>query len=221
MTAANRRTMPRALQPTEPVGCRLAPGMITLLEDEIKEGLKRRGIESRFAQFASYAARTLDNTADGRSWSELSGNCRLSWYDKLYRNPLKATAEAEQFTRKLHQAVLASHSGLGRVLDMAAEKLDLKTPKTQPPVQAGIAGRSLECGQAGRDGGEDGLSGRPCASHSCRTQRVAARTLPSADRTEPGLDTRCRIVGADAVCWTCWRKWTVPPCTLPPALLCP
>ena len=35
-------------QPPEPVGCRLAPGMIALLEDEIKEGLKRRGIESRF-----------------------------------------------------------------------------------------------------------------------------------------------------------------------------
>ena len=79
----------------EPVGCYLAPGMITLLEDEIKAGLKRREIESRFAQFTSYAATTLDNTANGRSSSELSGNCRLTWYDKLYRNPLKATAEAE------------------------------------------------------------------------------------------------------------------------------
>jgi len=74
-------------QPTEPVGCPLAPGMVALLEDEIKEGMKRRGIESRFAQFAAYAARTLDNSAGDRSWSELSGNCRLSWYDKLYRNP--------------------------------------------------------------------------------------------------------------------------------------
>ena len=120
---------------TEPVGCYLAPGMVTLLEDEIKAGLKRREIESRFAQFTSYAATTLDNTANGRSSSELSGNCRLTWYDKLYRNPLKATAETEEFTRKFHKAVLAGHTGLGRVLDMSAEKLDLQATKTSPPVE--------------------------------------------------------------------------------------
>ena len=130
-------------QPPELVGCRLAPGMIALLEDEVKEGLKRRGIESRFAQFASYAATTLNNTADGRGWSELLGNGRLSWYDKLYRNPSKATAEAEQFTRKLHQAVLASRPGLGRVLDMAAEKLDWKIPKAQPPVPVASSEEAL------------------------------------------------------------------------------
>jgi len=114
-------------QTTRSVGCPLAPGIISLLENEIKEGLKQRGIEAKFAQFASYTATTLNNTADGRGWSELSGNARLSWYDKLYRNPAKATAEAEQFTRKLHQSVLASGSGVGQVLDKAAEKLDLKT----------------------------------------------------------------------------------------------
>ena len=127
---------PSGTQATQAVGCPLAPGMISLLEDEIKEGLKQRGIESKFAQFARYAASTLDSTADRRSWSELAGNCRLGWYDKLYRNPLKATAEAERFTRELHQAALDSRSGLGRVLDMAAEKLDLKIQETQPPVPA-------------------------------------------------------------------------------------
>jgi len=126
----------KSAQPPEPVGCRLAPSMITLLEDEIKEGLQKRGIESRFAQFTSYAGATLDNTADRRSWSELAGNCRLNWYDKLYRNPSKSTIEAEQFTRKLHQAVLAGDSGLGQVLEMASEKLDVKLPQGTSPVQA-------------------------------------------------------------------------------------
>ena len=46
------------------VGCPLAPGMISLLEDEVNEGLKLRGIEPNFAQFTRYAASTLDNTAD-------------------------------------------------------------------------------------------------------------------------------------------------------------
>lgn len=133
----------KTTQPPEPVGCPLAPGMITLLEDEIKAGLKRRGIEPGFAQFVSYAATNLDTTADRRSWSEIAGNCRLSWYDKLYRNPLKSTAEAEQFTRKLHQAVLANSPGLGRVLDMTAEKLDWKAPKTAPVGQVGSSEEAL------------------------------------------------------------------------------
>jgi hypothetical protein len=133
----NQSTVPAKIsQQPELVGCRLAPEIIALLEDEIKEGLKKRGIESRFARFTNYAGRTLDNSADRQGWSELAGNCRLSWYDKLYRNPLKATAETEQFTRELHQAVLAGHSGLGQVLDMSAEKLDWKKPQTQPPVQS-------------------------------------------------------------------------------------
>ena len=119
----------------EPIGCFLAPGMIALLEDEIQAGLKQREIESRFAQFVGYAATTLDNLASRHNSSELSANCRLSWYDKLYRNPIKATAESEQFTRKLHQAVLAGRTGLGRVLDMSAEKLDVKTAKAAPPVE--------------------------------------------------------------------------------------
>jgi len=126
---------PRA-RSTQPIGCPLASKIIALLEDEIKEGLKQRGIESSFAQFTSYAGSTLDSTADRNGWSELSGNCRLSWYDKLYRNPLKATAEAERFTRELHQAALDDRSGLGQVLDMAAEKLDLKIQPARPRVQA-------------------------------------------------------------------------------------
>jgi hypothetical protein len=124
----------KSVSQSQAVGCFLAPGMITLLEDEITAGLTRRQIESRFAQFVNYAAATLDKSANGHSSSELSGNCRLNWYEKLYRDPLKATAEAEQFTRKLHRAVLAGHTDLGCVLDMAAEKLDLKAEPTSPPA---------------------------------------------------------------------------------------
>ena len=140
----NSTDHPQTAQAKESAGGPLAPRMIALLENEIKEGVKKRGIESNFAQFASYAARTLDSTADRNAWSELSGNCRLGWYDKLYRNPLKATAEAERFTRELHQAVLDSRSGLGRVLDMAAEKLDLKIQPAAPPGRAASPEEALD-----------------------------------------------------------------------------
>jgi len=112
-----------------PVGEPLAPGMVELLQREIVAGLKQRNIQGNFARFKSYAAMKLNTTA-GRSGSELKGNCRLSWYDHLLRNPLRAPAEAEAFTRELHQAVIGDHRGLARTLEIAAEKLDLTRSET-------------------------------------------------------------------------------------------
>jgi hypothetical protein len=103
--------------------------MIELLQREIAAGLKRRGISANFNRFRRYAAGRLNATAR-YSGSELKGNCRLSWYDHMLRSPLKAPAEAEQFTRLLHKAAIGDHEGLGRVLAIAAAKLDLH--KRQP-----------------------------------------------------------------------------------------
>ena len=83
----------------------VGPGMMKLLQDEIVAGIKRRGITDRFARFQSYAAGRVSATAGNYTGSELTGNCRLRWYDHLMRNMLAAPAEAEQFTRELHMAV--------------------------------------------------------------------------------------------------------------------
>ena len=117
---------PEVAKQPKPVGEPLAPGMIELLQNEITAGLKRRSIQADFARFQSYAGSKLNSTAGPRTGSELTGRCRLRWYDHLLRNPLKAPAEAEEFTRLLHTAALGDHQGLARVLAIAAEKLDLK-----------------------------------------------------------------------------------------------
>jgi hypothetical protein len=92
---------------------------------EVKEGLKARNIEGNFSTFQSYAGEVLDTTA-GQTWrSELTGNCRLRWYDRMMRNSLQAAVEAEQFTRQLHEALREDHKGLDRALAMAREKMDL------------------------------------------------------------------------------------------------
>jgi hypothetical protein len=114
------------------VGSPLARGMMKLLEDEISSSLKRGGSEAAFARFNQYARGTLDRTA-GKGRSELSGNCRLPWYDGLLRDPVRAPAAAEDLSRKLHTAVLADSSWLGRVLILAGGKLEL-TPSELPAV---------------------------------------------------------------------------------------
>jgi hypothetical protein len=110
------------------VGERLAPGMMVLIQEEIAAGLQKRRIVDKFNLFRSYAARKLDSTAGDRRTSEVTGNCRLKWYDRLLRNPLQAPVEAEEFTRELHRAVLTP-GALGHVTTMAAARLDLRRPK--------------------------------------------------------------------------------------------
>jgi len=127
----------------QPVGEPLAPGIVKLLQKEVVAGLQQRRIQSNFARFQSYAAMKLTSTAR-HSGSELTGNCRLRWYDHLLRNPIEAPAEAEAFTRELHQDVIGDHRGFVRALATAAEKLDLC--RTEPGSFAVVtsAGQALE-----------------------------------------------------------------------------
>ncbi len=108
----------------ETVGEPLAPGMMKLLQDEIRAGIRGRGISDRFARFQNYAAGKLYSTSGRFTGSELTGNCRLRWYDSMLRNVLAAPIEAERFTRELHTAALNEHNGLAEVLAMASVKMD-------------------------------------------------------------------------------------------------
>jgi len=120
----------------EHLGNPLAGGMVKLLKQEILAGLKRRGIESRFARFRSFAGKKLSGSAGPHASTELTGNCRLRWYDHLLRNPVDAVGEAQEFTRQLHEDLHGDHHGLSRALATAAEKLDL--PKRKPRTFAEV-----------------------------------------------------------------------------------
>lgn len=109
------------------VGHPQAQGILELLKQEILAGYKRRGIEEQFARFTRYAAYKLDSTAGRANVSEVTGNCRLSWYDHLLRNPLDAPAECEAFTRHLHVGLMGDHNGLDRALALARLRMDRAT----------------------------------------------------------------------------------------------
>ncbi|MCE5269312.1 MAG: hypothetical protein LLG00_15655 [Planctomycetaceae bacterium] len=124
------------------IGEPLAPGMMKLLQDEIIAGIRRRGISDRFARFQSYAIGKVNSSAARFTGSELTGNCRLRWYDHMMRNFLTAPAEAERFTRELHMAAIDSRAGLAQALAIAAVKMDAgerkprKLVKVESPEQA-------------------------------------------------------------------------------------
>lgn len=110
----------------------LAPSLVELMQQEIRTGFKQRRIESRWLQFCAYAAMKMDSTSGPFTGSEVTGNCRLRWYDRLMRDPLSAPAEAERFTRQLHAALATDAAGLAQALKVAREKMDAPRSELVP-----------------------------------------------------------------------------------------
>ncbi len=125
------------------VGEPLAPSIVKLLQDEIRAGIRGRGISDRFARFQSYASMKLNSTASRFTGSELTGNCRLRWYDRMLRNVMAAPIEAERFTRQLHLAV-NGRDGLAQVLAMASVKMDAGQCKPREVVVARTPDEAIE-----------------------------------------------------------------------------
>lgn len=127
-----------------PVGDPLAPGKITLLLQEIVAGIRSRQIDSEFARWRGYMANRMDISVGQYTGSELTGQCRLKWYNRLMHNPLSAPAEAEAFTRETHQAVLRGAPGFVEVLRTAREKLDLPPRPAVPRIPVATPEQAIE-----------------------------------------------------------------------------
>jgi hypothetical protein len=118
------------------VGEPLAPGMIKLLQDELLDAFKRRGVNDRIARFQSYMIGRVTATAGKYTGSELTGNCRIKWYGQMMHNVIAAPAEAERFTRELHKIAANDREGLAKLLAIASVKMDAGPQKVRqyPPV---------------------------------------------------------------------------------------
>ena len=120
----------------------LAPGLVDILQQEILNAVRERGIADNFSRFQRYTNFKLSTSVAPYTGNELAGNCRLSWYDHMLRQPLGAVAEAEAFTRDVHSAILKDRGGLAKLLPIIADKLDLpkrearKYPKAKSPMEA-------------------------------------------------------------------------------------
>ena len=120
----------------------MASSLIEILQQEILDAARNRGVQDNLARFQRYTGYKLDASAALYTGNELAGNCRLSWYDHMQRRPMQAVGEAEQFTRDVHTAVLKDSGGLANLLPIIADKLDLpklevrKYPAVKTPQEA-------------------------------------------------------------------------------------
>ena len=129
---------------TPDVGDPLAPGKMTLLLQEIVTGIRTRQIDSEFNRWRGYMANRMDISVSHYTGSELTGQCRLKWYNRLMHNPLSAPIEAEAFTRETHQAVLRGAPGFVEVMRVAREKLDLPPRPAAPRIPVSTPDQAIE-----------------------------------------------------------------------------
>ena len=114
-------------EPSRPTGHPDSQHLLALVEAEIESGLRRRGHEAiaKREAYRSHIAGLMNASSGDRTYSDKTGNCRLTWVDRMMRRPEAATAEADQFTRQLHKAVRNETDGLHHLLRVAAARMDL------------------------------------------------------------------------------------------------
>jgi len=96
---------------------------VKLLTDEFNAELQQRQLDVQYLDMIAFFADRLDHSAGGRSFSDKTGNCRLSWFEWMMRHPIESVGVADEFTRALHDSA-SRPDGLPRLVDMAAVKLD-------------------------------------------------------------------------------------------------
>ncbi|MDR3182538.1 MAG: hypothetical protein LBT89_06400 [Planctomycetaceae bacterium] len=117
---------------------------VKLMYDEIINGLRARNITGKYEMFKNYARSTLKGTDGINTGSELDGRCRLSWYKKLYNDPIQSVIEVEEYSRELHQGLSGSHRGLAELMPGIRKRMDvdertdggIKFPECKTPQEA-------------------------------------------------------------------------------------
>lgn len=105
--------------------------------DDVVSGINTRRSESVYRKWQGYAASVLARTNRLSTGLELNNRCRLSWYDKLYRDPITSVFYAEEFTRQLYEDIASGTNGLVRGLRQARTKMDISpVTATEPFIYA-------------------------------------------------------------------------------------
>jgi len=100
------------------------------LSTEFSNSLKQRQMEPKFDEMKAFFAERLDNSAHNKTFSDKTGNCRLSFFDFIMRRPERAAEIADEFTRQVHST--AKRAGaIPDLLNIAAAKLDAPLPSLQ------------------------------------------------------------------------------------------
>jgi len=107
------------------VGDPHAQDKLKLMYDEVLNGLRTRNITGRYDMWKSFSKGILRDTAGINTKSELDGRCRLSWFEKLYAEPIRSTFEVEEYSRELFVGLGGTHRHLAALMPGIRERMDV------------------------------------------------------------------------------------------------
>ncbi|MGE0607448.1 MAG: hypothetical protein AB7O62_10165 [Pirellulales bacterium] len=99
----------------------------SMLSEEFAQARARQGIEEKFKNHLLYSARRFEESRGEKTFSDKTGNCRLSWVEKLVLAPQDAIGAVDDFTREISQAA-SSDKDVQDVLALMAARLDVPKP---------------------------------------------------------------------------------------------
>ncbi|MHB0938550.1 MAG: hypothetical protein ACYC6A_19310 [Armatimonadota bacterium] len=100
---------------------------------DLRAGLQQRQLNVEFAEMTAFFSDRLDNSAGAKTFSDKTGNCRLSWFDWMMRHPIESVGASNEFTRMLHDNA-GKADGVARIVDIAAGKLDAQVLGGMRPI---------------------------------------------------------------------------------------
>ena len=98
---------------------------LKLMYEEIMNGLRTRNVANRYEMWKSFARGIMRDTSGINTKSELDGRCRLSWFLKLYDEPVRSTFEAEVYSRELYVGLSGGHRHLAELMPGIRERMDV------------------------------------------------------------------------------------------------
>ena len=95
------------------------------MTNDLVSTLNARGGTSLYDRWRAYDAGVRRQTSALESGSELNGRCRLSWYEKLYADPLRSAGEVEFFSRAWGGFFAGSSADVVSGVRLARAKMDV------------------------------------------------------------------------------------------------
>ena len=102
------------------------------MTNDLLSTLTSRGGTSLYDRWRAYNAGVRRQTSALESGSELNGRCRLSWYEKLYADPLRSAGEVEFFSRAWGGFFSGSTADVVSGVRLARAKMDVALRNDQP-----------------------------------------------------------------------------------------
>ena len=98
---------------------------LKLMYDEITNGMRTRNVTNRYEMWKGFSKGIMRDTAGINTRSELDGRCRLSWYLKLYDDPIRSVFSVEEYSRELYVGLSGNHRHLAELMPGIRERMDV------------------------------------------------------------------------------------------------